>query len=311
MQISKDRIAIGSTITDTPIELVTYRVAAPAKGRKVYIQSGIHGGEITHWTQHRLFNFLKENLQAGEVVFVPIANPASWEQRAYFYTFGKFSLYDGRDFNYHFPGKADGSLNQRIARELYKLAEGSDLALDLHTARNSIPFGIYSRDAYQDIIRDLGLTYNFQDQGEKAEIELMDQLDANNIPNVCVECGSHDEYDVDKNEQVFQGILRVLAKMGLIDKRHTTTADGPVYSFQSDRKIIAQESGFIRYDAGLGVPFKKGESLFTLYRATALGEEYRETASEDGVAYKRAPTHIYRIGDDTLHYVPMDNLKRL
>ncbi len=311
MQITQERIDLGRTVTDTPIELVAYRLTAPTAGKKVYIQSGMHGGEITHWTQHRLYNFLKENLQAGEIVFVPFANPAAWEQRAYFYTFGKFSLYDGRDFNYHFPGKADGSLNQRIARALFGLAEGSALVLDLHTARNSIPFGIYSKDDYQDIIRDLALPYNFQDQGEKAEIEFMDQLDAQNIPNVCVECGSHDEYDAAKNEQVFQGLLRVLARLGLIDKKHTIAAQNDVFSFQKDAKIIAPESGFIRYDTPLGVPFKKGDGLFTLYRTAALGEETRVSAPEDGVVYKRAPTHIYRVGDDTLHYVPKANLKRL
>ena len=43
-------------------------------------QSGIHGGEITYWVQHKLFKFLKENLKAGEVTLIPCANPAAWEQ---------------------------------------------------------------------------------------------------------------------------------------------------------------------------------------------------------------------------------------
>ena len=115
MQAVKNRVNVGQTIAGNSIDIVTYTLAAPVQGKKVHVQSGIHGGEITYWVQHRLFNFLKEHLKAGEVVFVPCANPVAWEQRAYFYTFGKFDLYDGRDPNSHFPGDADGSIHQRIA----------------------------------------------------------------------------------------------------------------------------------------------------------------------------------------------------
>ena len=92
MHAVKGRINVGQTIAGNPIDIVTYTLASPAKGKKVHIQSGIHGGEITYWLQHRLFKFLKEHLKAGEVVLVPCANPAAWEQRAYFYTFGRLRM---------------------------------------------------------------------------------------------------------------------------------------------------------------------------------------------------------------------------
>jgi len=310
MHALKNRINVGQTIAGNPIDIVTYALAAPAKGKKVHIQSGIHGGEITYWVQHKLFRFLQEHLKAGEVVFVPCANPAAWEQRAYFYTFGKFDLYDGKDCNSHFPGKAEGSLHQRIAHALTGLATTCDLGLDLHTARESLPYCIYTKESYAPLVKELGLKYNYLDDGEP--IGSFDAaMDPAGIDNLCIECGSHDEYNAAKVDEVFKGILRLLARLGMIDKGLTTAAPADVYYFRDHKKILTRDSGFVRYDVALGAPFRKGDTLFTLHPSSELGMELPEIAAEEGIAYKRSPTHIYRTGDETLHYIPQDALKKL
>ncbi len=309
MQARKNRITVGNTIAGNPIDIVTYTLSAPAKGKKVYIQSGMHGGEVTQWVQHRLYNFLKENLKAGEVTFVPVANPAGWEQRAYFYTFGKFDLYDGRDPNTHFPGKAEGSLHQRIAHALASLAKECDLGLDLHTARDSLPYVIFTQEKYLPLVKTVGLEYNYFDGGDPSG-SFDAALDPLNIDNLCIECGSHDEFNAEKTEQVYQGILRLLASLGMVDKGAAKPSVDSWY-FADHKKILTKDAGFVRYDAQLGKPFKKGDTLFTLHPSSELGAEIPELATEDGVMYKRSPTHIYRTGDETLHYVPKDWLKRV
>lgn len=310
MHALKNRINVGQTIAGNPIDIVTYTLSAPVKGKKVHIQSGMHGGEITYWIQHRLYKFLQEHLKAGEVVFVPCANPASWDQRSYFYTFGKFDLYDGKDCNSHFPGKADGSLHQRIAHALFSLAKDCDLGLDLHTARNSIPFCIFTQEKFAPLVKEVGFKYNFLDDSEP--IGSFDAaMDPAGIDNLCIECGSHDEYDAGKIEEVFAGMLRLLARLGMIDKNLATPAPQESYYFHDHKKILTRDSGFVRYDVPLGVPFRKGDTLFTLHPSSELGAEIPEIAVEDGVAYKRAPTHIYRLGDETLHYIPKEALKNL
>ena len=310
MHAVKNRINVGNTIAGNPIDIVTYTIAAPAKGKKVHIQSGIHGGEITYWVQHKLFKFLKENLKAGEVVLVPCANPASWEQRSYFYTFGKFDLYDGKDPNSHFPGKADGSLHQRIAHALFGLAKTCDLGLDLHTARDSLPYVIFTKESYTPLVKEVGLKYNFLDDGEPSG-SFDAGMDPAGIDNLCIECGSHDEYNAAKIDEVFAGILRLLARLGMIDKSLTTPAPAEGWYFRDHKKILTRDAGFVRYDVKLGAPFKKGDTLFTLHPSSELGTELPEVATEEGVAYKRSPTHIYRLGDETLHYIPKNALKKL
>lgn len=309
MQSAKNRINVGNTIAGNPIDIVTYTLKASAEGKRVHIQSGIHGGEITYWVQHRLYNFLKTNLNAGEITFVPCANPAAWEQRSYFYTFGKFDLYDGRDPNTHFPGKPDGSLHQRIAHALSGIAKGCDLGLDLHTARDSLPYVIFTQEKYLPLVKEVGLEYNYFDGGDPSGSfdALLDPL---GIDNLCIECGSHDEYNAEKVEQVFQGILRLLARLGMVDKSAAKPAAGNCWYFTDHKKILTRDAGFVRYDVALGKPFKKGDTLFTLHPSSELGAEMPEAAPEDGVMYKRSPTHIYRAGDETLHYVPMAWLKK-
>jgi predicted deacylase len=309
MQITKSRIPIGHTVAGNPIEIATYTLTS-GKGPKVHIQSGMHGGEITYWVQHRLYNFLKENLKAGEITFVPCANPAAWDQRSYFYTFGKFDLYDGKDCNSHFPGKADGTLHERIAHALSTLAKNCDLGFDLHTARNSLPYIIFTKEDYLPLVKDMGLAYNFLDDSPPCG-SFDAAMDPLGIHNLCIECGSHDEYDAGKIDAVLAGILRILAKKGMIDAKHASPAPKDVYYFRDHKKILTRDSGFVRYDAALGAPFKKGDTLFTLHPTSELGAEMPEIATEDGVAYKRAPTHIYRLGDETLHYIPKDALKKL
>lgn len=307
MQAAKNRIHIGNTIAGNPIDIVTYTLAAPKAGKKLHIQSGIHGGEITYWVQHKLFNILKDKLISGEVVFVPCANPASWEQRSYFYTFGKFDLYDGKDPNTHFPGKADGSLHQRIAHALATLAKQSDLGLDLHTARDSLPYCIFTKESYLPLVKEVGLAYNFLDDSDPSG-SFDAAMDPLGIDNLCIECGSHDEYNAEKTDMVVAGILRLLARLGMVDKQPAAT--GEVHYFRDHKKILTRDAGFVRYDVALGKPFRKGDTLFTLHPSSELGAELPELAAEDGVAYKKSPTHIYRLGDETLHYVPKDWLKK-
>lgn len=313
MKITKDAMHAGLTIAGNPVDIHRYRLQAEKTGPKVYLQGGIHGGEITYWILHRLFNHLKDNLQAGAVTIVPFANPLAWEQRSYFYTHGKFDLTDGRDFNRNFPGREQGSMHQRIAHLLFTEARGHDLVVDLHTSRESIPFCIFNKMDYAPHVKAIGLPYNYYcpDDDPAYAGSLDCAMDDAGVDNVIIECGSHDEYDAEKIENVYNGLLRALARLGMIDAGGIAAPAAACRYFTETRKILAPQSGFIRYDAALAAPFKKGDGLFTLYETATLGAERQIDAPEDGVMFKHAPTHIYKTGDETLHYIPADDLKPL
>jgi len=93
----------------------------------------------------------------------------------------------------------------------------------------------------------------------------------------------------------------------MIDKKHAKPA-GESFFFRSHKRSYPGESGFVRYDVALGETFRRGDR-FHDHRTTELW--FGKTGDRYGrrIAYKFAPTHIYRAGDDTLHYVPLSELK--
>src|SRR5215470_4670112 len=155
IKIAKSKLHIGTHVSGISLDVLKYEINSGLSGKILYIQSGIHGGEVTHWVIHELFKFLREGLKRGKVIIVPFANPVAWMQRTYFYTHGKFDMYSGADWNRDFPGNSAGGLGERIAAILFREASESDFALDLHTSRDSIPFAMFSDMAYLDYVKAL------------------------------------------------------------------------------------------------------------------------------------------------------------
>ncbi|MCO5143415.1 MAG: succinylglutamate desuccinylase/aspartoacylase family protein [Oligoflexia bacterium] len=139
---------------------------------KVYIQSATHGSEVQgSLVIAKLFEFLKENPPLGDVRLVPNANPMGLNQKAGDYTFGRFDLTNGDNYNrrYFLPvenmnweqlkGLTEATLYSTFKEEMMKkllekknssisfpdalaltlqtLSIDSDLCLDLHCANRS------------------------------------------------------------------------------------------------------------------------------------------------------------------------------
>ena len=85
------------------ISIQIYKFIGQKSGKKVYIQSNLHGSEIVgNAVIHQLFNFLStlsKNQINGEIWLVPVCNPLGINQRNHFFSSGRFNSYDGRDWN--------------------------------------------------------------------------------------------------------------------------------------------------------------------------------------------------------------------
>ncbi|MBD3881347.1 succinylglutamate desuccinylase/aspartoacylase family protein [Phormidium tenue FACHB-886] len=77
------------------------RAAKP--GRKVYIQSNLHGSEITgNAVIHRLIDWLttlEPTQLTGQIWLVPACNPIGTNHRAHHFNPGRFNPYDGENWN--------------------------------------------------------------------------------------------------------------------------------------------------------------------------------------------------------------------
>ncbi|MGK7883275.1 MAG: succinylglutamate desuccinylase/aspartoacylase family protein [Crocosphaera sp.] len=83
--------------------LQIYKFLGKKRGKKVYIQSNLHGSEIVgNAVISQLINFLsglKKNQIDGEICLLPICNPLGTNQRNHFFSSGRYNSYDGKDWN--------------------------------------------------------------------------------------------------------------------------------------------------------------------------------------------------------------------
>jgi predicted deacylase len=108
------------------LSLQVYHFRGDRPGKKAYLQSNLHGCEISgNAVLHELINFLQSldrTQLEGEVVIVPACNPMAMNARSHHFSSGRYNPYDGRDWNrifwdYH---KVSHDLDE-IARDFCEL----------------------------------------------------------------------------------------------------------------------------------------------------------------------------------------------
>ncbi len=85
------------------LSLQLYKFIGSRSGKKVYIQSNLHGGELTgNAVIHRLMEWLttlESDRLMGEIWLVPVCNPVGVNIRSHHYASGRFDPYSGHNWN--------------------------------------------------------------------------------------------------------------------------------------------------------------------------------------------------------------------
>lgn len=85
------------------LSLQVYRFRGSKPGKKAYLQSNLHGAEISgNEVIHRAIAFLREldaSQLTGEIWLVPVCNPLGVNQRSHHFSSGRYHIYDGKDWN--------------------------------------------------------------------------------------------------------------------------------------------------------------------------------------------------------------------
>jgi uncharacterized protein len=85
------------------LSLQVYKFIGAKPGKKVYIQSNLHGAEIVgNAVIYQLIDFfmtLNNTQILGEIWLVPVCNPLAVNQRNHNFSTGRFNIYDGKDWN--------------------------------------------------------------------------------------------------------------------------------------------------------------------------------------------------------------------
>ncbi|MGB3535950.1 MAG: succinylglutamate desuccinylase/aspartoacylase family protein [Microcoleaceae cyanobacterium] len=85
------------------LSLQIYQFQGTQPGKKVYLQSNLHGAEISgNAVIQQLIEFLVSldaSQLSGEICLVPVCNPLSTSQRSHHFSSGRYHIYDGKDWN--------------------------------------------------------------------------------------------------------------------------------------------------------------------------------------------------------------------
>ncbi|HKC85014.1 MAG TPA: M14 family metallopeptidase [Blastocatellia bacterium] len=111
--------------TTIPISVIHGAKAGPT----LALVAGNHGYEYTPIIAlQRLLPRLDPNQMSGTLLLVHVANMPSFLKRTIYY-----SPVDGKNLNRVYPGKADGTVSERIAYQITKeVIERADYVLDIH-----------------------------------------------------------------------------------------------------------------------------------------------------------------------------------
>lgn len=295
-------------ISGNTIKCHTYEFG---KGKPtVYIQGGMHGGEITFFVIEKLFHWLIKNEAklTGKVTLVPIVNPPSWNQRIYYYTMGKFSFYKGKDWNISFPGNST-TLQSHIASVIYNTAKNFEVCIDLHTARTSKPYTIFIGKHLLPFVQLIGLPYNHyfptSDLESKPELEFDEVMTRDGKQALTLECGAHDSFDEENIDEVLSCLKRVISTYTL--PKSTLTSKSPqkqVSYFERIEVLYSKTSGFIHYHVKPRDIVKKGDPLCTIYKSSSLGDKTIIKAPYNALVFELQRTHISWVGDELFRLVP-------
>ena len=165
-------VDLGKLASGDTLSLQVYKFIGATPGKKVYIQSNLHGSEIVgNAVIQQLIEFLSslnENQITGEIWLVPACNPLGTNQRSHYFSTGRFNSYDGTNWNRIFwdyekecddlDAFARSQLNysSEIIRKNYltKIARAWQQELDKIKQPSSIPYRHFYRSQLQSLCLD-------------------------------------------------------------------------------------------------------------------------------------------------------------
>ena len=207
----------GTTI---PISIVNGAKPGPV----LVLVAGTHGAEYPPiLALQRLRRILDPTRLSGTIIMVHVANMPAFLGRAIYYTPG-----DHKNLNRVFPGKADGTISERIAEVLTRqVISKADVLIDLHcgdaneSLRPYLYWTVNAPAAQVEAIRQLALAFGLDhiviDGGRPtdpaASVYLENTAITRGKPAMTIEVGAlgqSDEESINRIEAGVAGVLRHL-----------------------------------------------------------------------------------------------------
>jgi len=257
----------GDEGTTIPISIVHGAKPGPV----LALMAGVHGQEYTPvLALQRLLKSLDARTLTGTVVLVHVANMPSYLARTIYY-----SPADGKNLNRVFPGRADGTLSERIALVLTReVIERATHVVDLHCGDGNESLRPYTywittggpavADAGKQMALAFGLDHIVVDRERpsdpQASVYLSNTAITRGKPALTIESGGLARTDEESVAAIERGIAGLLKHLGM-------RVDGPVPVAQP---IWIERSEVLR-SSGTGIFYPAVERGHTVAQGTLIG----------------------------------------
>ncbi len=242
MNPSIEIIPISKRIDDSIIHLKKITIGSGSP--RLFIGASIHGDELTPiaviW---KLIEYFRVSEVKGTLTMISGMNPEGIAFKK------RVDPYFNTDLNRVYPGDPEGTLPQRIANAIYRIAIEHDVVLDLHTAGNCIPFILLDpiegdlRKEVEDLALSMGITVLDEYLGDKYEAlklgnSLPPQVLKKDIPSFTVELPGGSNIDWTGVNVGFKAILNLMIHLGMVDAKKNEITE----------TFVLGELGYRRYD---------------------------------------------------------------
>jgi uncharacterized protein len=267
------------------LEVPFVEIAGSGDGPLLTVIAGVHGCEyasmsaVRRWTRD-----LETRELRGRVRAVPVLNVTAFAARAPFVV-----PEDGKNLNRCFPGKADGTLAERLAYDTFRqLIAGSDAVIDAHCGdlvEALQPFALYEAGSAEHKARELATAYGLpyvirQEAGPDRAVAGTSSGAAAEagIAAITAEaggCGLVQEHAVRLH---VAGLNQVLVVLGMADGTAGAAADRGQQTFLGRFLWLrCKQAGWWEPTVGPGDSLTEGEVIGTV--SSLDGSEVLETIS--------------------------------
>lgn len=251
-------IDMGSIFDFTPVSMPVEVVNGSKNGPTIFVCSTIHGDEIIGIEiVRRLLKILDETQLSGTLIAIPVVNVFGFNDRSRY-------LPDRRDLNRCFPGLKNGSLASQLAHKfMQEIVLKSDLGIDIHTGaynRTNLP-QIRTNISNKENMR-LAMAFNAPAivNSNLRDGSLREATSQAKIPMILYEAGEALRFDENAVSIGLDGVLGVLAEIGMIKKTKIKPKKN-IFIARSSSWVRASQSGISLLKAKLGDVVKKGQIL--------------------------------------------------
>ncbi|MDQ6764674.1 MAG: M14 family metallopeptidase [Verrucomicrobiota bacterium] len=259
----------GAALADEPRPVTTITGAQP--GPVVFVGAGVHGGEYPPIEAViRLAALLSPAELSGTLILMPVLNlPAFWSRTSF------ICPVDGVNPNRVFPGAVDGSYSEQMTHALMnEFVAYADAYLDLHGGdipEALVPFSICrggtepvdakSRELATVFGLPFLLAVNRPIQPAKGSSSYVAAAESG-IPAVLAEAGGVGQLQPEAVRLLTDGVLRVLAHLGMIAARvPPAPAPAVLHGFEW---VYAERAGMFYPNVAAGDIVQTGQEIGTI-----------------------------------------------